>query len=304
MNEDGSFDVFVAIHDGGLGATTILAQIVAEVLGVSVDDVFIHTSEIETVPFTSGSNGANRLTAVIGAVQRTAEQARRQILTAAGRMLNVLPETLRIIDGNVVGANGEPVGQAYQPLPLSRVAEHTLCVEHRQIMITASWKVQHTPTACAVQGVEVEVDMETGCVRVLKAVSAVDIGTAINPMLVESQVHGYIVQGLGLALSEELVYDDKGALLTPNLRDYRIFAAPDRVEIQALLVETVTSTGVLSVNAVGEVIVAGIVPAVANAIAAAAGIRLRHAPFGPERVLRALHGQAQTQASEQAQSVV
>jgi putative selenate reductase molybdopterin-binding subunit len=303
MNEDGSFDIFVDVHDGGLGATTMLTQIVAEVLGVPVDDVLIHTSEIEMVPFAGGSKGANGLTAVIGAVQRTAEQARRQILTAAGRMLNVLPETLRIRDGNVVGTNGEPTGQDYQPLPLSRVAEHTLFVEHRQIMVTASWKVQHTPTACAVQGVEVEVDMETGHVRVLKVVSAVDVGTAINPMLVESQIHGYIVQGLSLALSEELLYDANGALLTSNLRDYRIFAAPDKVEMQALLVETTTSAGVFSINAVAEVVVAGIVPAIANAIADATGVRLRHAPFGPERVLRALHAHAQTQAQAQEQGL-
>lgn len=304
MNEDGSFDIFVDIHDGGLGATTILTQVVAEVLGVSIDDVLMHTSEVEMVPFTSGSSGANRLTAVIGAVQRTAEQARRQILTVAGRMLNVLPEALRIIEGNVVGANGEPVGPARQPLPLSLVAEHALFVEYRQIIVSASWKTQHIPTTCAVQGVEVEVDMETGCVRVLKVVSAVDVGMAINPMLVESQIHGYIVQGLGLALSEELIYDTKGALLTPNLRDYHIFAAPDKVEIQAVLVETTTSTGTLNVNAVGEVILAGIVPAIANAIADATGVRLRHAPFGPERVLRALHAHAQMQAQEQAQTVV
>ena len=301
MNEDGSFDIFVDVHDGGLGATTIIAQIVAEVLGISVDDVFIHTSEIEMVPFGSGSNGANGLTVAIGAVQRVAEVARRQILTAAGRMLSMLPETLRIIDGNVVGTNGQPV-------PLSRVAEHTLFVEHRQIMTTASWKTQHTPTACAVQGVEVEVDMETGYVRVPRVVSAVDVGTAINPMLIESQIHGYIVQGLGLALSEELLYDAKGALLTPSLRDYRIFAAPDKVEMQALLVETATSTGALSMNAVAEVIVSGIVPAIANAIADATGVRLRHAPFVPERVMRALHAQAQMQAQvqnqEQAQPMV
>jgi putative selenate reductase molybdopterin-binding subunit len=216
-------------------------------------------------------------------------------------MLNVLPETLRIVNGNVVSANGQPVGQGYDQLPLSRVAEHTLFVEHRQIMTTASWKVQHTPTACAVQGVEVEVDIETGYVRVLKVVSAVDVGTAINPMLIESQMHGYIVQGLGLALSEELLYDAKGALLTPNLQDYRIFAASDKVEIQAILVETMTSTGAFSINAIAEVIVAGIVPAIANAIADATGVRLRHAPFVPERVLRALHAQAHTQAQAQTQ---
>jgi putative selenate reductase molybdopterin-binding subunit len=299
MNEDGSFDVFVDVHDGGLGATTIIAQVVAEVLGVPVGDVLIHTSEIEMVPFASGSNGVNGLTVAIGAVQRAAEVARRQILTAAGRMLKVVPETLRIVNGNIVAANG-------QAHPLSHVAEHTLFVEQRQIMTTASWKAQHTPTACAVQGVEVEVDSETGSVRVLKVVSAVDIGTAINPMLVESQIHGYIIQGLGLALSEELVYDTKGTLLTSSLHDYRIFAASDKVEIEAVLVETANSVGVFSTNAVAEVVVAGIVPAIANAIADATGVRLRYAPFVPERVLRALHAQAQTQAQmqERAQPVV
>jgi putative selenate reductase molybdopterin-binding subunit len=125
-------------------------------------------------------------------------------------------------------------------------------------------------------------------------------------MLIESQIHGYIVQGLGLALSEELLYDPKGALLTPNLRDYRIFAASDKVDIQALLVETATSAGAFSINAVAEVILSGVAPAIANAIADATGIRLRHAPFVPERVMRALlaQSQAQIQSQEQVQPVV
>jgi putative selenate reductase molybdopterin-binding subunit len=295
MNEDGSFDVFVDIHDGGLGATTMIAQIIAEVLGIPVDDVFIHTSELEVLPFASSSNGVNGLTAIIGAVQRAAELARRQILTTASRMLNVLPEALHIVNGNVVDVNGQQVA-------LSRIAEHTFFVEQRQIITTASWKAPYIPTASSVQGVEVEVDTETGYVRVLKVVSAVDIGTAVNPMLIENQIHGYVIQGLGLALSEELIYDTKGVSLTPNLQDYHIFTASDKVEVQALLVETATSTGAFSMNAIADVIVSGVVPAIANAIMDATGIRLRHVPFTPERVLRALHAQTQSQAVNKEQA--
>src|SRR5689334_20897130 len=101
MNEDASFDLFVDLHDGGLGAATMVAQVAAEVLGISVDDVIVHTSDIETLPFANTGGGVNSLTVVISAVQRVAEQARRQILAVAGRMLKVLPEALRIINGMV-----------------------------------------------------------------------------------------------------------------------------------------------------------------------------------------------------------
>jgi putative selenate reductase molybdopterin-binding subunit len=282
MNEDASFDLFVDLHDGGLGATTMITQVAAEVLGVSFDDVVVHTSDIETLPFANTSGAANSLTVIAGAVQRAAEQARRQILAVAGRMLKVMPETLRISNGMVI--NGSD-----QPLPMSRIAEHALFIEQRLIMTTASWKLAWEPTTAAVQGVEVEIDIETGYVHVLKVVSAVDVGTVINPMLMENQIHGYIVQGLGLALSEELLYDAQGTLLTSDLRDYPLPNATDNVKIQTFLVETTSSAGGFSTNALAEAVLSGLIPAVANAIFDATGLRLRHAPFTPERVLRAWH---------------
>ncbi len=216
LNIDGSFDVFAAANEAGNVSTTLLAQIAAEVLGVSVEDILMHTSDSAILPFESGANGSATLYVDGGAVQKAAEQVRRQILVVAGRMLNTLPENLKINAGVITAPSG-------QKITIAQVAEHALYNENRQIMTTASWKGQRFPLSFAAQGVEVEVDMETGEVRVLKAVTAVDAGRVINPMLIEGQVEGSATQGLGSAVSEELLYDQQGKPLTTNLSEYRIY---------------------------------------------------------------------------------
>ncbi len=287
LNEDGVFDVFVSVNDASAGAATIIAQVAAEVLGVPLADIVIHSSDTANTPYASGSGDAAAFYGGSSAVKKAAEQARRQLLNVAGRMLNALPEALKINNG-VVGSSDE------RQVTIAQVAAHSLYVESRQIMTTASWKVQQTPLVCAAQGVEVEVDTETGAVRVLNAVSALDVGSAINPALLEGQILGDVTRGLGAALAEELLYDQKGTLLTTSLRDYHIYSATDMPEVQTYLVETSDPYGPFGAKAVAAVPFYGIAPAVANAVADAVGVRLRQLPLTPERVLRALHAQAQT----------
>ncbi|HEX3643679.1 MAG TPA: molybdopterin cofactor-binding domain-containing protein, partial [Ktedonobacteraceae bacterium] len=225
LNEDGSFDLFVGATDSGSGVTTMIAQIAAEVLGVPLTDILVHTSETDFTPFASSTDAATAFYASSGATRKAGEQMRRQILAVAGRMLNILPEALKISNGLISGPNGQHVS-------IEQVAAYALYNDGRQLMTTASWKVQQTPATFAVQGVEVEVDTETGNVRVLNVITAVDVGRAINPLIIEGQIHGSVAQALGATLSEELLYDQKGALLTANLSDYRIYAAPDMPEMQ------------------------------------------------------------------------
>ena len=282
LSEDGSFDIFVGMNDNGNGTTTLAAQCAAEVLGVSYDDVFIHTSDTTYTPLEIAVNVSSALYSGGGAVIKAAEQMRRQLLAVAGRMLNVLPEALKIVDGIIQGPQS-------RQLTVAQVAMHSLQVEGRQLMTNAAWKMQQTPTAFAAQGVEVEVDLETGIVRVIKVVSAVDGGHVINPMIAEAQIYGSITQGLGIGMSEELIYDQKGHLLTDDLRSYSIYNAPDMPRIQTYLVETMDPAGPLGSKSVAEVALYSIIPALANAVADAVGVRMRHLPINPERVLRALH---------------
>ncbi len=272
LNGDGSFDVFASVGSGV--ASTLVVQVAAEVLGVTVDDILLHTSDTSLLPFETGTSIYN------GAVSRAAEQVRRQILSVAGRLLNVLPETLRIDSGVIASQKGQAV-------TVAQVAEQALYVEGRQIMTTASVKGQHEPLSCAAHGVEVEVDTETGEVRVLKVFSAVDTGRVLNPLLIEGQVQGDTALGLSAAVSEERLYDAQGAPLPGG--DYCVLNTSAMPLLQTYLVETDTSASLF--GAKPAVPTFGIAPALANAVADALGTRIRQLPLTPERVLRAVYAQ-------------
>ncbi|MBV9258795.1 MAG: xanthine dehydrogenase family protein molybdopterin-binding subunit, partial [Ktedonobacteraceae bacterium] len=203
----------------------------------------------------------------------------------AGRMLNALPESLKISSGVITASGGQKV-------TIAQVAEHALYKENRQIMTTASWKGQRVPLSFAAQGVEVEVDMETGEVRILKAITAVDAGKIINPLLIEGQVEGSAAQGLGSALVEELLYDQQGKPLTNNLSEYGMHTASDMPVMQTYLMETAALSSPFGMKVVAEIPLQGMGAALANAVADAIGVRIRQLPLTPERVLRAIHAQA------------
>ncbi len=179
-----------------------------------------------------------------------------------------------------------------QTVTVSQVALHSLHVENQQqIMATASWMSYNSPPPFAAQGAEVEVDTETGAVRVLKAISAVDAGRVINPIMAEGQIEGGATQALGYGVCEEMVYDQHGAMLTTNLSDYRIYSAPDMPQMETYIVETSDPFGPFGAKAIAEIPIDGMAPAVANAVADALGIRIRQIPLTPERVLRAIQAQ-------------
>jgi putative selenate reductase molybdopterin-binding subunit len=146
----------------------------------------------------------------------------------------------------------------------------------------------HSPPPFAAQFAEVEVDTETGQVTVLKLVMAVDCGTAINPQASEGQIEGGMTQALGYTVAEEMVYDEAGRLLTRRLGDYRIFAAHEMPELQAILVPTYEPSGPFGAKAVAEIPMDGVAPAVGNAVFDAVGARIRELPLTPEKVWRAI----------------
>jgi putative selenate reductase molybdopterin-binding subunit len=284
LNEDGAFDIFVGITDGGGDAKTLLAQIAAESLGAPIASILLHTNETSMVPPLIGEGVLSSLYLSGGAVKRAAEQVRRQLVIVAGRMLNALPESLKVHNGVISAPNG-------QTLTIEQVVKHCLYVENRHIMTTASWKQPQIPTAFAAQGVEIEIDTETGSLRVISSITAVDAGRTINPMIAEGQIQGSVAQGLGMGLSEEMIYDQKGQAVTANLSDYHIYSAPDMPELQTYFVETNDAAGPFGAKEVAEIALNGVAPALANAVADALGIRIRQLPLTPERLLRAIHAQ-------------
>jgi len=285
LNDDGSFNLLVGATDIGTGSDTVIAQIVAETLGVRVEDIIIHSSDTDFTPFDTGAYASSTTYISGGAAKKAAEQARAQILAVAGGMLKADPETLTIKDRVITAPSGNTV-------TVSQVALHSLHIENQQqIMATASWMSYESPPPFAAQGAEVEVDTETGVVRVLRAISAIDAGRVINPITAEGQIEGGATQALGYGVCEEMVYDANGAMLTTNLSDYRIFSAPDMPQMETYIVETSDPFGPFGAKAIAEIPIDGMAPAVANAVADALGIRIRQIPLTPERVLRAIRGQ-------------
>ncbi len=286
LNDDGSFNVLVGATDIGTGSDTVIAQIAAEVLGVRMEDIIMHSSDTDFTPFDTGAYASSTTYISGGATKKAAEQVRQQMLEVAGHMLKVNPETLTLQNRVIAAPNGQAV-------TVSQVALHSLHVDNQQqIMATASWMSYQSPPPFAAQGAEVEVDTETGVVRVLKAISAVDAGRVVNPITAEGQIEGGATQALGYGVCEEMVYDQQGALLTTNLSDYRIYSAPDMPQMETYIVETSDPYGPFGVKAIAEIPIDGMAPAVANAVADALGIRIRQIPLTPERVLRAIHAQA------------
>jgi putative selenate reductase molybdopterin-binding subunit len=283
MNEDGSFFLQTGAADVGGGADTVLAQIAAETLGVSLDKIVITSGDTDTTPFDVGAYASSTTIISGGAVKKAAEKVREQVLRMAAKMLDTPVENLACGNNRV-----STVGESKKSATMTEIALHAMYKEKTQIMDGAShFNTDSPPPFCATFA-EVEVDTQTGKVRVLHMATAVDPGTAINPAQAEGQVEGAVAQGLGYALTEELVLDDAGRPLNPNFLDYKIFGAKDMPKLTTILVETDEPLGPYGAKSISEVPINGPAPAIANAIFHAIGVRFYKLPIRPEDVLRAL----------------
>jgi len=283
MNEDGSFCLQVGSADVGGGADTVLAQIAAETLGVTLDKIIIMSGDTDFTPFDTGAYASSTTIITGGAVKKAAEKVRAQILNLAAKMLETTAENLACGNNEVFAK-----GPSRKSVSVADVALQALYKEKLQIMDAASHFNTDSPPPFAVTFAEVAVDTQTGKVRVDRLVTAVDPGTAINPIQAEGQVEGAVTQGLGFALTEELMLDEKGRPANPNFLDYKIFSAKDMPKLTTILVETEEPLGPFGAKSVSEVPINAVAPAIANAIFHAAGVRICKLPIRPEEMLRAL----------------
>jgi putative selenate reductase molybdopterin-binding subunit len=294
MNEDGSFYLQVGAADVGAGADTVLSQIAAETLGVSLDKIVITSGDTDITPFDVGAYASSTTIISGGAVKKAAGKVRAQVLELASKMLDAPVDQLDCRNNEVFTTCA-----CRKSVKMSDLAMQAMYKEKLQIMDGAShFNTDSPPPFCATFA-EVEVDTETGQVRVLHLATAVDPGTAINPMQAEGQVEGAVAQGLGYALTEELVLDAKGAPVNPNFLDYKMFGALDMPKLTTILVETDEPLGPYGAKSISEVPINGPAPAIANAIFHAVGIRIRRLPFRPEDVLRALHAERPANLEEE-----
>lgn len=280
MNEDASFNLLIGATDLGTGSDTALAQIAAETLEVSVDSIIVYSSDTDFTPFDKGAY-ASSTTYISGtAVKKAAEKVKTQILDIGQRILGVKKAEIRA--GWVIAESGKKISYA------DICTKAFYSDEQQQIMAGASHMSYDSPSPYNATFADVSVDTETGIVRVNKIVSVTDAGQIINPQMSEGQVEGAIPQSLGMALTEFMIFDDKGAPINTDFNNYHIYTAIDMPEIVAKFVNTHEPTGPFGAKAVAEIPINGPAPAVANAIFNAIGVRIRNLPITPEKVLNGL----------------
>ena len=293
MNEDGSFYLQVGASDVGGGADTVLSQIAAESLGVTLDKIVITSGDTDITPFDVGAYASSTTIISGGAVKKAAEKVRAQVLSLASKMLETPVEKLEYGNNEVF-----TVCECRKAVTMTEIAMQAMYKEKLQIMDGAShFNTDSPPPFCATFA-EVEVDTETGQVKVLHLATAVDPGTAVNPMQAEGQVEGAVTQGMGYALTEELLLDGVGRPLNPNFTDYKIFSAKDMPKLTTILVETDEPLGPFGAKSISEVPINGPAPAIANAIYNAVGVRIRKLPMRPEDVLVALRDKERERREE------
>ena len=284
LNSDGTINVTVGSADI-TGTNTSFAQIAAEVLNVPLEMVNVTTGDTRTAPYAGMSAGSKTTYTVGRAVKLAAEDARHQMLEIAAKRFEAAPEELEMADG-VVRLNGsEEKTLTFQRL--GRLSTN-FAAPFPAVVGRGAITTRKMAPGFTAQVAEVEVDPETGEVTLLGFAISQDAGFAINPLSVAGQMQGGASQGLGIALSEEMLYDEQGRLVNGNLLDYRMPTTRDLPPIEAIIVEVPSEEGPYGARIVGEPSIVAGAAAVANAVADAVGIRMTEVPVTPERLLRAM----------------
>ena len=283
LNDSGFFNLLVGATDIGTGSDTILSQMAAEVLEVPLEQVIPYSSDTDLTPFDSGAY-ASSTTYVSGtAVVRAASSLKEQILAAGAEILGLPEHEAFYRDGAVRSRDGEQV------LPLAKLAEMlTYRRDLRQLEGSGSFTGEESPPPFVAAFARVEVDPETGKTDLTDYLLLLDCGVLINPALARIQAEGGSVQGIGLGLFEQAKTDERGRLMTDSFLSYKIPCRSDLPVIRTVFADSMEPSGPFGAKSIGEVVINPAAPAIANAVAAATGIRFRDLPITPEKVLMAL----------------
>lgn len=291
--DDSTAIVMTGCADIGQGSSTVLAQIAAETLGISMDNVFIISADTGVTP-DAGASSASRQTYISGnAVRLAAEKVRDQIIAMASEILNIPTEAVSLSLGEVWNC-GKSSGMSIKEVVLKCRGRGILTLGHGSYNPTTTTLdpetgkgIPYETYAFATQVAEVVVDTETGIVEVIQIVAAHDVGTAINPQSVVGQIEGGISMGLGYALLEEVIIKD-GKIQNPAMSTYLFPTAMDVPEIHTIIIEDSEIKGPFGAKGVGEPALVPTAAAIANAVADALGIRMFDLPLTPERVVAAI----------------
>lgn len=287
VNEDGTVSLLTGSVDIS-GSDTSLAAIAAETLGLSLDQVIVAKRDTDLAPFTGPSGGSRIVYSQGTAVHRAAEAVKERLYELAADRLGVQKDALSMSGGRIYIEDDPNQGLSFTQLG-------TLSINSRSGPIIATASLSNMPydPVFSTQAAEVMVDKATGQVKVTRYVQAQDVGVAINPMSVEGQLEGGVVQGIGRALTEDMQLDSEtGAVKTSSLSTYLMPLAVDLPDIENILVKVPSVDGPFGARAVAEPPGFGPPAAIANAIFDAVGVRVRELPLSGERVLAALAGES------------
>lgn len=288
--EDGTVLVNAGLQELGNGTLTTIGQIVAEVLDLPPERVEVSESDTSTTPFDVGCV-ASRVTYVCGACAlELAEKLKSRFLEQCARVLAVDAHRLSLKNGEVTDSEGG-VRRSYGEM-VCRIAKE-LREEAGEYL---HYKPDRNPASYGVHFAETVTDTFTGMVEVTDYLAVHDVGRAINPRLLRGQIYGGVQMGVGMALSEELVYDSKGRPKSASLSRYTMVNAPSMPNVGVLLVEEGEPGGPFGGKSIGEICTVPVAPAIANAVNASLGTSMTELPFSPERILAALSARRETNA--------
>lgn len=316
VNDDGFYTLSIGAADMGTGCDTILAQIAAEVLECSIDEITVLGADTDSSPYDSGSYASSTTYVTGKAVEKCALQVREQICRLGAELLKC-PESEVVFDGKFVRQEShgklqdeikadteaaentkdsaktaedgkDSAGLSRRQVSLSDIATASQCGNSIALEATVTNSSPLSPPPFMVGAAEVEVDLETGEAKVIDYAAAVDCGTPVNPNLARVQAEGGILQGIGMALTENITYNKKGKLAENSLMQYKI---PTRVDIGHIRVEFESSyedAGPFGAKSIGEVVINTPLPAVSDAIFNATGTRFYELPITPEKIAMAV----------------
>ena len=285
INADGSVNLVTGAADEGQGNRTVLAQIAAETLGIEFDRISVSETDTETTPLDCGTHGSRQAYGGGLAVQAAANEARRKLMTYAAKELGVPLAQLEIENGAVCDVE-DPTNKILicDLMRKIQIEDMSVC---EQVIGSSVGVAPAMPGYYGAIFAEVEVDIETGVVKVIRLTSAFDVGRAINPKLVKGQIIGGGAMGIGFALTEDLLVQD-GRIMNSGFTDYRLLRTCDVPEIVPIIVESHEPTGPFGAKGVGEGCMVNVASAIANAIYHATGLRLTQLPMSPEAILQGL----------------
>ena len=283
INDDGFYTLSIGAADMGTGCDTILAQIAAEVLDCPLDNVTVLGADTDSSPYDSGSYASSTTYVTGKAVEQCAEQLKQKICQVGAGLLG-LDERAVVFAGDVVTSE-----DGTQRATLAQIAAASQCGSNTALEAVVTHSSEISPPPFMVGAAEVEVDLETGEAQVIRYEAAVDCGTPVNPNLARVQAEGGILQGIGMALTENVTYDDRGMPQENSLMQYKIPARNDIGHIHVVFESSYEGTGPFGAKSIGEVVINTPLPAVADAIYHATHKRFYELPITREQI--ALAGQ-------------